>query len=58
MRILLAVLGVVLIALGVVSLVQPGYAPGRAPPFGLGFSAAPSTPVVSVSGGLYFKTLL
>jgi transglutaminase-like putative cysteine protease len=57
-RILLAVLGVVLIALGVVSLVQPGYAPGRAPPFGQGPSAAPSTPVVSVSGGLYFKTLL
>ena len=58
MRTLLAVLGIVLIALGVVSLVQPSYAPGRAPSFGQGFSVTPSTPVISVSGGLYFKALL
>ncbi len=58
MRIVIALLGIFLIALGIASLVQPGYAPGRTPPFGQGFSAAPSTPVVSVSGGLYFKALL
>jgi hypothetical protein len=52
----LAVLGLVLIALGLISLVQPSYVPGKAAPFGQ--ELLPTAPVVSVAGGLYFKTVL
>jgi hypothetical protein len=52
----LAVLGLVLMALGLISLVQPSYVPGKAAPFGQ--ELLPTAPVVSVAGGLYFKTVL
>ncbi|AET31730.1 DUF4129 domain-containing transglutaminase family protein [Pyrobaculum ferrireducens] len=58
MRWVLAVVGVLLAAVGLTSLIHPAYAPGRAPPFGQGGFAAPQPPVVSVSGGLYFKAYI
>lgn len=58
MKWLFGIVGVLLVAIGVISLAQPGYAPGRPLPGGAsGFSASPP-PAVSVSSGLYFKTYI
>lgn len=49
--------GLVLLFVGISTLVQPTHVPGRPPPIE-GRGAPPPTPAVSVSNGLYFKTVV